>query len=150
MNWSSVLRVLRDYWSVVPLVAFAAVLLVLGGGKQDDTLAAVGWGFAGGAIVRWVDIGQERKRARVTAEDERRRDLDETRRLLYAEYFRPTHNEPLLVATLVNALGHHSLRADPKETAMMLRTDADTRGAWIMEQIGRINASLDDPSKTSS
>jgi hypothetical protein len=54
---------IRAYWSVMPLAAFAFVMLVLGAFTTNE-FSVAGWGFAGGAIVRAVDVAQERSRTR--------------------------------------------------------------------------------------
>jgi hypothetical protein len=66
----------RDYWSVVPLGVFAVVLVIVGILSRNDTIAGVGYGFAGAAITRAVDVAQERRRQRADEDTNRRRDLD--------------------------------------------------------------------------
>lgn len=134
----------RAYWSVPVLALFAIVLLAVGSQSLDkgDGLLAAGWVATGAAIVRWVDVVQERTRARAKAEEDRRRDLDETRRLLYVELLSdPSH--PTALATLVNAMAHHGLAVDPVEALTMFRTKNDQGRKWIVAQIANINDQLD-------
>lgn len=94
-----------------------------------------------------IDLSRERRTAAVEAEASRRRDLDETRRLAYAALLAPgISRDPVLVATIVNALAHHSLGVDPDIAAEQLQAaqgDSQSR-AWLRVQIHRISAELGD------
>src|SRR5260370_826686 len=78
--------------------------------------AAAGAGFAlrGASVTRDIDLARERGAEAALADASRRRDLDETRRLAYAALLSPgVSRDPVLVATIVNALAHHGLAVDP-------------------------------------
>jgi hypothetical protein len=72
---------LRSYWSALLLLIVAIVLVWRAPTKE----AVTGAGFAllGVALAHLVDRANERRREAVQAHEGRRRDLDETRRLLY-------------------------------------------------------------------
>ena len=73
---------LQSYWSALVLLIVAIVLLVW---RVPTKEAVTGAGFAllGVALTHLVDRANERRREAVQAHEGRRRDLDETRRLLY-------------------------------------------------------------------
>ena len=137
-----VVRVLRGYWSAVFLGLAAAVLLALGA-PAKAALAGAGFAFIGAAVTRGIDIANQRRAEAAQAEASRRRDLDETRRLAYAALVTAHSGEGVrdatLIATLVNALGHHGLGVDPDEATDRL-LNFDQR--WLQEQIGRITDEL--------
>jgi hypothetical protein len=133
---------LRDYWSVVSLAAFAIALVIVGIWRKNDTISGAGYAFAGAAITRAVDIAQECGRAEAETQATRRRDLDETRRLLYmALVSRGAELSPELTATLVNALAHHGLGVRPLVSMQRLRSD---REPWLRQQIEEVNRRLGD------
>jgi hypothetical protein len=92
-----------------------------------------------------VDLAMERGGAAAQADADRRRDLDETRRLAYAALLAPgVSRDPVLVATIVNALAHHGLAVDPDiaaEHVQNAQSTGESRG-WLRDQIDRITAEL--------
>ncbi len=75
-----------------------------------------------------------------------RRDMDETRRLAYAALVAgpASSRDPMLVATLVNALAHHGRRVEPDAAVEHLKDlDHGESQRWLPEQIDRISAELD-------
>jgi len=154
---------LRYHWSAAPLAVAAVVLLVLGavlGLSAPAAAAMVGAGaaLAGAAATRIIDLDRERRAEAAQAAADRRRDLDETRRLAYmvlaragvrgdegTEYYD-------LAATFVNALSYHQWAEEPY-TAMRhvleILNGEDHTGeskAWLDSQIGRITKERDiDP-----
>ena len=144
-----VVSALRAYWSAALLGLAAAVLLVVGA-PAKAALAGAGFAFIGAALTRGVDLAKERRAAAAQADADRRRDLDETRRVAYiALHGGARSRAPELVATLVNALAHHGLAVDPAEAARHVQNlvsnmpiDRDRSQRWLQEQIDRINAEL--------
>jgi hypothetical protein len=139
--------VLRDYWSALLLGLAAVVLLVLGA-PAKAALTGAGFALVGAAVTRAIDLAKERRAAAVQAEVDRRRDLDETRRVAYMA-LQGRSAAPELVATIVNALAHHGLAVDPEEAARHVQNLVSTmpidRGRsqrWLQEQINRITAEL--------
>jgi hypothetical protein len=103
----------RGYLSSVLLGVAAVVLLVLGA-PAKAALAGAGFALIGAAVTRGIDLAKERRAEAAKTAADRRRDLDETRRLAYAMLStRTMARDPLIVATIVNALAHHGLGADP-------------------------------------
>ncbi len=139
-----VLQVLRSYLSAV-LLGLAAVLLLALGAPSKAALAAAGFAFLGAAVTRSIDLARERRTEAVQADKNRRRDLDETRRLLQAALVAGpvAHREPMLIATLVNALAYHGQGADPVIANGHLHNlgEAESR-RWVQGQIDRINDEL--------
>jgi hypothetical protein len=139
---------LSDLWSVLVLAAAAAAFLLLGRSVTKDALVAAGFALAGAAITRLVDVMQERARNKAAAQERRRADLDETRRVAYMALLAKRTGEPELVATIANALAHHGLEVPFQEAADRLAfiLHGDLGGEnerWLREQIDRITAELD-------
>jgi hypothetical protein len=138
--------VLRAYWTAALLGVGAIVLLALGA-PAKAALAGAGFALLGAALTRGVDLAKERRTAAAQGDADRRRDLDETRRLVYAALLSPgVSREPVLVATIVNALAHHGLAIDPDiaaERMQAAQSDSESR-VWLRKQIDRINAELGD------
>ena len=72
---------LSAYWSVLLLAVFAVGFLIAGAPVTKEAAAGAGFALAGAAITRMVDVAQERRREKAAAQERRRADLDETRRL---------------------------------------------------------------------
>ena len=139
-----VLQVLRSYLSAV-LLGLAAVLLLALGAPSKAALAGAGFAFIGAAVTRAIDLARERRTEAAQADKDRRRDLDETRRLLQAALVAGpvVHREPMLVATLVNALAYHGLGVDPVvANGHIHNLGQDESRRWAQGQIDRINAEL--------
>ena len=146
-----VLQVLRSYWSAV-LLGLAAVLLLALGAPSKTAIAAAGFAFTGAAVTRAIDLARERRAEAARADSERRRDLDETRRLAYMALAAGHTDRYELVATIVNALAHHQSGADPETAMRHIATvvnsgpgDPGESEAWLREHIDRINAELEAP-----
>jgi hypothetical protein len=77
-----VVSALRAYWSAA-LLGLAAVVLLVVGAPAKAALAGAGFAFIGAALTRGVDLAKERRAAAAQADADRRRDLDETRRVAY-------------------------------------------------------------------
>jgi hypothetical protein len=152
-----VLSALRYHWSALPLALAAVVLLILGavlGLSAPAATAMVGAGaaLAGAAATRIIDLDRERRAEAAQAAADRRRDLDETRRLAYmamAGHTDPTSKSYELAATLVNALAHHQSAIDPDIAmqhvqAVVFGLVGSREGEeWLRGQIERITAELD-------
>lgn len=150
-----VLQVLRGYLSA-GLLSLAAILLLAFGAPAKTALAGAGFALIGAAITRGIDIAREHRAeaARVDTQrrteaaqelKDRRRDLDETRRLAYAAIVAAQSGarDPMLIATLVNALGYHGQAVDPAvATSQLLNPDQRETQRWLLEQIDRITAEL--------
>ncbi len=106
---------LRGYWSAALLGLAAVVLLVLGAPARA-ALAGAGFALVGAAVTRAIDLAKERRAEAAQADANRRRDLDETRRVAYMA-LQANSRAPELVATIMNALAHHGLAVDPEESA---------------------------------
>jgi hypothetical protein len=139
--------VLRGYWSAVLLGLAAVVLLVLGA-PAKAALAGAGFALLGAAVTRAIDLAKERRAEAVQADANRRRDLDETRRVAYMA-LQANSRAPELVATIVNALAHHGLAVDPEEAARHVQNlvstmpiDRDRSRRWLQAQIDQITAEL--------
>jgi len=142
-----VVQVLRGYWSAI-LLGLAAVVLLALGAPAKAALAGAGFAFIGAAVTRGIDLAKERRTEAAQADANRRRDLDETRRLAYAMLAKhPSAHDPMLVATLVNALAHHGLGLDPGVAIRQISAIDEGLGGgsarWLQDQIDRITAELD-------
>ncbi len=109
----------------------------------------------------WYHLGKSIEAARVIAEleeqvkdltarldDATRRDLDETRRLLYGAMAASRTRKWEVVGTLANALLHHSgLSAQsPQDLIDRLVTIVEQQGtdsAWLIDRIAEVNARLE-------
>ena len=142
-------QVLRGYSSAV-LLGLAAVLLLALGAPSKAALAGAGFALLGASVTRAIDLARERRAEAALADASRRRDLDETRRLAYAALLSPgVSRDPVLVATIVNALAHHQSAVDPKLAAVHVATivnggPGDPRQSvqWLQVQIDRITVEL--------
>ncbi len=135
---------LKGYWSAALLGLAAVVLLVLGA-PAKAALAGAGFAFIGAAITRGVDLAKEHRAQAVQAREARDRDMDETRRLAYAALAAgpAVSRDPMLVATLVNALVHHGRRVEPEVAIEHLQNlDRADSQRWLRQQIDRITAEL--------
>jgi hypothetical protein len=147
------LSALRYHWSDLSLAAAAIVLLILGAvlnvnASASTAMVGAGAALAGVAATRAVDLDRERRAQAAQAAADRRRDLDETRRLAYMVLVARDTRGIELAATVVNALAHHQSVTD-SETAMRHVMAIMTGGGdvaaserWLREQIMRINAEL--------
>lgn len=152
------LLALRYSWSAGPLALGAILLLILGAvGSAPASTAMVGAGsaLAGAAAARFIDLDRERRTEAKRAEDERKRDLDETRRLAYMALMSKGTRNYELAATLTNALVHHQRAAEVGDALTYLTAladggpdDADTSEEWLNEQIWGITSKLGDYSQT--
>jgi hypothetical protein len=143
-SWSAIRRAGRGYWSAVVLAIPAAGLLA-GGTAVSGTAAAAmvgaGAALAGAVGTRVVGLAEQAKAGR-------QRDLDETRRVAYMALLANRAQAPELVATIVNALAHHGLGADPGEAASHLinlvgmSINRPESERWLQEQIDEINRKL--------
>jgi hypothetical protein len=151
------LSALRYQWSAVPLTVAAIVLLTLGAVLHvsipaSTAMVGAGAALAGAAATRVIDLDRERRAEAAQAAADRRRDLDETRRLAYMVLAgKGTEGTPRyeLAATVVNALAHHQLAVDSETAMRHVRVILDGHGgdvaaseAWLRGQITRINAEL--------
>lgn len=143
-----VLSALRGYWSAALLGLAALVLLVLGA-PAKAALAGAGFAFIGAAVTRGIDLAKERRAEAALAAANRRRDLDETRRVAYMALVSGGTERYELVATIVNALAYHGLAVDPEVAAGHVQNlvsgmpvnPAESR-RWLQEQIDQITAEL--------
>lgn len=98
----------RDYGAVGALIVFAVGPFAIGSLLESWAVAAPGFALLGAGLARWDDVSRRHYDERRSADAERRRDVDETRRLGYALLAEPhPKNEPLLIGTIANALVHH-------------------------------------------
>jgi hypothetical protein len=141
----------RGYWSAM-LLAVAAVVLLILGTPAKAALAGAGFALTGAALTRAVDVAKEHRTEAKQAEDSRRRDLDETRRLAYSALYARGRGGGMILSTLVNAFAHHGLEIDPNETSRHVVAILDPSNpagesiAWLQAQIKEINTRLgDDP-----
>jgi hypothetical protein len=144
-----------DLWSVLLLAVAAVGFLLAGAPLTKEAAAGAGFALAGAAITRMVDVAQERRREKAVAQERRRTDLDETRRVAYmaliAGETRDTERSVSayeLIATVANAFAHHGLQVPFEETAAHLAevVSGDTEGEsgrWLREQIDQLTAKLD-------
>src|SRR5258708_5618102 len=131
------------------LLGLAAVLLLAHGAPSKAALAGAGFALLGAAVTRAIDLARERQAEAARADADRRRDLDETRRVAYMALYAADSRAPELVATLVNALAHHQSAVDPKLAAMHVATivtggagDARQRVLGLQGHIDRMTAEL--------
>jgi hypothetical protein len=139
---------LRDHWSVAVLGALSVVFLVAAGSALTrDAAAAAGFAFAGATIARAVDVLQQHRKERAEADDALRRDLDETRRVVYMALIAQRTDRYEVVATAANALAHHSLRVPLDDAITHLVNVVEGRGGeeseqWLRRQIDAIDRTL--------
>lgn len=140
----------RSYLAPALLAVVALAFLIVGSPSKDAVVGA-GFALAGAAATRAIDVAHERRRDAAEADANRRRDLDETRRLLYMALVMGRarqHQGAELVATIVNALIHHqSAIADDEamaHIAAVVRGDIGSESErWLEAQIERITHELD-------
>jgi hypothetical protein len=141
-------RIGRGYWSALVL-AGAAVVPLIAGAPTRAALAGVGFALVGAALTRALGIAAQRRAAAAQEQASRLRDLDETRRLAYAILNARRSRDGVIIATLVNALAHHGLAADPGVAAEHVASVLNAPGLapeseqWLRQQIDRITAELD-------
>lgn len=121
--------------------------MVAGSALSRDAAAAAGFAFAGAAIARAVDLLQARRKDKAAADEARRRDLDETRRIVYMALLARRTASYEVVATAANALAHHSLQVPVEEAFDHLvnvveGASGDESERWLLGQIDAINAIL--------
>jgi hypothetical protein len=146
---SSVGSWLRAYWTALLLLIVAIVLLVW---RVPTKEAVTGAGFAllGVALVQLVDRANERRREAAQAHEGRRRDLDETRRLLYMALIVGRTRQDRgaeLIGTVVNALVHHQSAVNADQAAVHVAAvihggPGGESERWLQGQIDRITAEL--------
>jgi hypothetical protein len=109
----AIASVLRSGYVAAVALAIAVVVCLAVGSPAKAALAGAGFAFLGAALTRGVDVARERRTAAAKAEEDRRPDLDETRRLVHAMLSkRLSERDPVLVGTVLNALVHHGLSVD--------------------------------------
>lgn len=141
----AVICLLRSYASAFVL-GIAAVVFLAFGAPAKAALAGAGFAFIGAAVTRGIDLARERRAESAQAVKDRLRDLDETRRLAYAALVAQSSNsrDPVLIATLLNALAHHGSGVEPADAAEHLQTlNRDESQRWLRAHIDRINAELE-------
>ena len=139
----------RSYLAPALLAVVALTFLVVGG-PSKDALVGAGFALAGAAATRAIDVAHERRRDAAEADANRRRDLDETRRLLYMALVlgrARQHQGAELVATIINALIHHQSAVAGDEAvahvAAVVRGDVGSESErWLEAQIERITHEL--------
>lgn len=135
------------YWSAV-LLAIAAVVLLVVGNPSKDAVVGAGFAFLGAAVTRGIDLAREHRTEAAQAEEVRRRDLDETRRVVYMALASQKTQRYELAATIVNALAHHQSAIDPDEAMRYVTavvnggSEAALSEQWLRGQIQRISAEL--------
>jgi hypothetical protein len=144
-----------DLWSVLLLAVAAVGFLLAGAPLTKEAAAGAGFALAGAAITRMVDVAQERRREQAVAQERRRTDLDETRRVAYMALIAGETRWTLqsisayeLIATVANAFAHHGHQVPFEEAATHLaevvngETEGDS-GRWLREQIDQLTAKLE-------
>jgi hypothetical protein len=139
---------------VIVMTLGAIALLVLGALTHNAVAGAAmvgaGAALAGAGATKLADLaGELRAEARQADEDDRR-DMDETRRLAYSALMSKGSGNHYLAATIANALAHHQRLAGRDEALAHLKALADNApGAgrseqWLNERIREIDARLGD------
>jgi hypothetical protein len=139
----------RSYLAPAVLAVVALTFLIVGG-PSKDALVGAGFALAGAAATRAIDVAHERNRDAAEADANRRRDLDEARRLLYMALVvgrARQHQSAELVATIVNSLVHHQSTVAVDEAAAhvaaVVRGDVGGESErWLEAQIERITHEL--------
>jgi hypothetical protein len=118
-------------------------------------MVGAGSALAGAAAARVIDLDRERRTEAKRAEEDRKRDLDETRRLAYMALMSKGTRNYELAATIANALVHHQQAAEVGDALTYLTALADggpgdtaASEEWLNEQIWGITSELGDYSKT--
>ena len=105
-----------------------------------DVLPAVG-----GPAKAAIDITQQSHTEAAQALRDRVRDLDETCRLPYAALMAgaAARAQPVLIATIVNALAYHSLGVDPDVTSGYLQSlEREESHGWVESLLAQIKDKL--------
>lgn len=124
--------------------------------RWDATIVAgarpwlgAGSALAGAAATRIIDLEREHRAEAARADESRRRDLDETRRVAYMAFASRGTERYELAATIVNALAHHGSAVDPDiamrhVTAIMNWGPGDTSQSetWLRGHIDRITTEM--------
>ena len=139
----------RSYLAPALLAVVALAFLTVGSPSKDAVVGA-GFALAGAAATRAIDVAHERSRDAAEADANRRRDLDEARRLLYMALVvgrARQHQGAELVATIVNSLVHHQSVVAVDEAvvhvAAVVRGDMGGESErWLEAQIERITHEL--------
>jgi len=135
------MRLIRAYFSA-GLLALVAVVLLVVGTPAKAALAGAGFALLGAAVTRGIDVANERKRMWTQGLADRRRDVDETRRLAYAALVGGS-NDPVLLGTLLNALIHHGHTVVPRQAFEHLTSlDTEEGRKWLLDQIERLTYEL--------
>ena len=135
------------YWTAL-FLGLVAVVLLRWSTPTKEALAGAGFALLGAALTRGVDLAKERRAEAVQADATRRKDLDETRRVIYIALTGGTTRAPDLVATLVNALAYHGSGVDPEVASTHVANVVNAGGPggeserWLRGQIDRINNEL--------
>jgi hypothetical protein len=132
------------------LLAVVALAFLIVGGPSKDALVGAGFALAGAAATRAIDVAHERRRDAAEADANRRRDLDEVRRLLYMTLVlgrAQQHQGAELIATIVNSLVHHQSAVAVDQAvahvAAVVRGDMGGESErWLEAQIERITHEL--------
>jgi hypothetical protein len=132
------------------LLAVVALAFLIVGGPSKDALVGAGFALAGAAATRAIDVAHERRRDAAEADANRRRDLDEVRRLLYMTLVlgrAQQHQGAELIATIVNSLVHHQFAVAVDQAvahvAAVVRGDMGGESErWLEAQIERITHEL--------
>ena len=139
---------LRDYWAAALYAATAIVLLALGG-PSKAAMAGAGFALFGAAGATALDIARQHCAEAARADESRRRDLDETRRLAYMALASRHTERYELTATVVNALTYHQSVVDPDTAIRHVATVVDSgpgdpgeSEAWLRGHIDRITSEL--------
>lgn len=121
-------RHLRENALVLGLVTLAVITFLAGGesGRLREGAKTASPALAGAALVRFIDTVKERgaERDKERARQEQlsemvRRDLDETRKVLFTALYAAPYADPgakvRLAGSLTNAIGYHSRLRPPSE-----------------------------------
>jgi hypothetical protein len=151
------LSVLYDSLASWPLAIVAITLIALGGmesGSASTALAGAGAALAGAAATEFSGLLRQRRAQDREDEKERRRDLDETRRLAYMALMSKGTRSYEVAATIANALGHHQQADDIADGLAHLTAlangDPDNGGereAWLNGLIEMLSIQLGDRRK---
>jgi hypothetical protein len=112
-------------------------------------MVGAGSALAGAAAARFIDLDRERRIEVKQAEEGRKRDLDETRRLAYMALMSKGTRNYELAATIANALVHHQQAAAVGDALTYLTAlanggpgNTDESEEWLNEQIWEITSEL--------
>jgi hypothetical protein len=143
---------IRHYWTGIFFVLASAALFALSAAYSEERSALVGAGsaLAGAAFTRVADLARERRAELAAADANRRRGLDETRRVAYMALLCQETNYYEIAATAINALVHHGTAVSFNEAADNVTAavkgrrsrKAKTGRSWLQGQIDQITAQL--------